>query len=307
MNLNSRFGRAAKSSAIGAALVLALSGCLKIDLDVAVSNDDTVSGTYVYALFDDTGSLDGSTIEALETDEYVSAEDFNDGTYTGKQYTITDQPLDLFFATNTTQAVLSISRDGDDLVVSGQLDLTDSDSDAAAVEERRSQADVRVRITLPGDIYQSDGNISGNTITWVGEWDENTPINARSFSPLGGAIPSPTPSASETTTPSAAPSESLSPSPTPEATDDGVLIAPPVEGVIGEAADNFWSSIGLPIVIGMAGLGLLLVAGIVLLIVLLNKKKQSPGQVNAPSTSASQPLQADADATQVLPKPPAAD
>ncbi len=299
VNLNPRLRRASVAAAIGSSLLLALSGCLKIDLDVAVANDDTVSGTYVYALFDDTGTIDGSTIEALETDEYVSAEDFNDGTYTGKKYTITDQPVDLFFGTNMTQAVLSISRDGDDLVVSGQLDLTDTDTDAAAVEERRSQADVRVRITLPGDIYEADGSISGNTITWVGEWDENTPINARSFAPLGGTSPAPTASASETSTPSASPTESLSPSST--ASDDG-LIAPLVDGVVDEAADAFWSSIGLPLIIGAAVLGLLFVAVIVLLIVLLARRKSSA--VAQPSQAANSNNPVDSDKTQILKQPP---
>ena len=303
VNLNSVLRRTIAATAIGSSLVLALAGCLKIDLDVAVSNDDTVSGTYVYALFDDTGTVDGSTIEALETDEYVSAENFDDGTYTGKLYTITDQPLDLFFGTNMTQAVLSISRDGDDLVVSGELNLTDTDTDAAAVEERRSQADVRVRIMLPGDIYESDGSISGNTITWVGEWDENTPINARSYSPLGGNSPSPTASASATTEPTASPTESVSPTAEPT---DGLVIAPPIDDVVDDAATAFWNSLGLPLVIGMVGLGLLLIAGIVLLIVLLGRRKQTQPEPKA-TTSNNAPVQPDADATQVLPKAPSAD
>lgn len=302
VNLKPRFRRATVAAAIGSSLLLALSGCLKIDLDVAVSNDDTVSGTYVYALFDDTGTIDGSTIEALETDEYVSAENFSDGTYTGKKYTITDQPVDLFFGTNMTQAVLSISRDGDDLVVSGQLDLTDTDTDTAAVEERRSQADVRVRITLPGDIYESDGSISGNTITWVGEWDENTPINARSFAPIGGTSPSPTASDSETSTPTESPTESILPTPT--ATDDG-LIAPLVDGVIDEAADAFWSSFGIPIIIGLALLGLLFVAVIVLLIVLISRRKRPAAAPSAPPTNSANTV--DSDKTQVLKQPPSSE
>ena len=90
---------------------------------------------------------------------------------------------------------LSIVREGDYLVVKGQLDLTGGDPDSfkEAMDNPFTSAllegiSVRVAITLPGTIESSSGEINGNTVVWEGTMGESLDISAKSKAPLPGSI-----------------------------------------------------------------------------------------------------------------------
>jgi hypothetical protein len=90
---------------------------------------------------------------------------------------------------------LSIKRQGDNLVVSGLLDTgsyeADLESNPLAASFTEGFADltsIKMSITLPGEIIQTNGEVDGQTITWTGSFGEKLELQAVAASPLAGPI-----------------------------------------------------------------------------------------------------------------------
>ena len=164
-------------------VVLATAGCIKVDMGVTVSDQDTVSGTTFFAFNNklvEIAKQNGAGEDMFDTatlfaaQDGITAEAFTDGDYTGTKYTFKDLPIDKFFSSSDSSS-LNIQRKGDQLIVSGLMDTSGGSSDVDSVRnnpETKALFDgsgIKVSITLPGQIISTNGKQDGNTITWTGE------------------------------------------------------------------------------------------------------------------------------------------
>jgi hypothetical protein len=161
------------------ALALLLSACLKLDVDLQVNADNTVSGGIIFGVDKQLLELTGSSIEDVlgttapipEDVEGVTTEPFEDDQFAGQQFTFEGVPLEEF-----STGDLVITREGDVFTVDGALDLSSGLSGATGLsgltgpfspEELLQGAEMQVRITFPGEVTTANGEVDGNTVTWV--------------------------------------------------------------------------------------------------------------------------------------------
>jgi hypothetical protein len=174
-----RWRIAGRVAAIGV-MALLLSACLKLDVDLQVSPDNTLSGAIIFGVDKQLLELSGSSIEDVlgttapipEDVEGVTTEPFEDDRFAGQQFTFEGVPLEEF-----STGDLVITREGDVFTVNGALDLSSGLSGATGLsgltgpfgnpEELFRDAEMQVRITFPGEVTEANGEVDGNTVTWV--------------------------------------------------------------------------------------------------------------------------------------------
>ena len=177
-------------------LPLILSGCFKFTMDLEVSSDDKISGTAVVALSkelagfaEETGGDD--TTDVFAETQGVTASEFDDGTFVGQQYEFAGVPIEeLDFQDDT--GGLTITRDGDFLRVSGDLNFEDESADSGGDDFGFGQAffdsaDLRVSIKFPGEVRETNGDLNSetNTVTWLPKYGQANEISATVYAPLG--------------------------------------------------------------------------------------------------------------------------
>ena len=197
--------RTRTTSRIGAfvALVLLMTGCIKLNMNLGINSDNTVSGTVEFGVQKDLLDLTGQNVEDLLGSDApfpssapgVTIEPFDDGEFAGQQYIFEDLPIEQFNSGGVAGAsgatgggagdTLQIARQGDTFVVTGVLDLSSGLSGATGPfggtggARFFESAEIRIAITFPGDVLQaSGGQIDGNTVTYVPEFGERLEINA---------------------------------------------------------------------------------------------------------------------------------
>jgi hypothetical protein len=176
---------------------LTLSGCFKLDMDLELESDDTVDGSIVLAVDRDQAELFGgedALREAIQGQENsllseqpetgsIETRDYEDDDWIGTETIFTDVALDEFNGAETGE--LSITREGDEFVVAGTLDLsgelgTDPTSGAAL-----SGAEAEISVTFPGEVISSNGEEDGNTVTWEPVLGESLELQARGSAEAG--------------------------------------------------------------------------------------------------------------------------
>jgi LppM domain len=197
--------RARTAGRIGAfVLVFLMTGCIKLNMNLGINSDDTVSGTVEFGVQKELLDLTGQNVEDLLGSDApfpndtpgVTVEPFDDGEFAGQQFVFEDVPIEEFNsggiagatgATGGTGAgdTLQIARRGDTFVVSGVLDLSRGLSGATGPfggtggAQFFESADIKIAITFPGEVLQAPGGeIDGNTVTYVPEFGERLEINA---------------------------------------------------------------------------------------------------------------------------------
>ncbi|MFD6179406.1 MULTISPECIES: LppM family (lipo)protein [unclassified Isoptericola] len=179
--------RTAIAALLAAVGLLALAGCMKVDMDMTLSEDDTVSGTMIMAVSNSLAETMGMEPGELwkqaggelsqNLPEGASQEPWSDDDYTGTKYTFTDAPIDQISGEGGED--LSITRDGDDYVVDGTLDLAQGADQLKSLPQKVQDAfDVRLAITFPGAVSDATGAIDGTTVTWTPQVGEKTEIHA---------------------------------------------------------------------------------------------------------------------------------
>ncbi|WP_277207643.1 LppM family (lipo)protein [Isoptericola croceus] len=180
--------RTATVALLSAVGLLALAGCLKMDMDLTLNEDDTVSGSFTMAFADqlaESMGMDPQTLWDQAGDEVASdlpdgatQEPYADGEYTGTTMSFTDMPLDELSGAGTDE--LSITRDGDEYVVEGTMDMSDDTGQLDSMAAGMAGAfDVRIAVTFPGEVIESNGTVEGSTVEWRPAMGESTEIYAR--------------------------------------------------------------------------------------------------------------------------------
>jgi hypothetical protein len=186
-------------AAIAAAVLVTLTtaGCMKINMNVNVAANDTVSGSAVVGfskeVYDAIKSSGGDTSKLNSNGMFankpgVTVKAYDDGKFVGTEYGFNGVPLKNFAAKSDSTA-LSITRKGDNLIVSGSLDSSGGDSTVADAKSNPftkaffKDSELKVVVTLPGEIKSTNGERSGNTITWSGQIGDKLTIDAVAYSP----------------------------------------------------------------------------------------------------------------------------
>ncbi len=203
----SRRARTAGRIVAFVALVFLMTGCIKLNMNLGINSDNTVSGTVEFGVQKELLDLTGQNVEDLLGSDApfpsnapgVTVEPFDDGEFVGRRFIFEDVPIEQFNsgslvggtgATGASGATgagdsLNIARQGDTFVVTGVLDLSSALSGATGPfggtggAQLFESADIRIAITFPGEVLQAPGGeIDGNTVTYVPEFGERLEINA---------------------------------------------------------------------------------------------------------------------------------
>jgi hypothetical protein len=174
------------------ALALLLTGCLKLDMELTIGSDDSVSGSVVFGVSKDVLELTGGSAEDLLGGETpfpsdqpgVTAEPYDDGEFAGQEFKFDGVPISEFSDEQDPDS-LTIVREGDTFEVSGALDLSSGVTGATGpdAEQFFSSAEIRIAITFPGSVVEANGDIDGNTVVWEPRFGERLELQA-----VGSAI-----------------------------------------------------------------------------------------------------------------------
>ena len=180
------------------AMALLLAGCFKVNMDVEVTPENTVSGTAIIAVDESLLELSGQSADQLFQDMDLSdlpagasVDPYEEDGFVGQQITFDEVSLEDFRGNNTLSGAgaedqLDIVRQGDEFLVSGAIDMSGPEFTGEEVpEEFMDNFEFRVSITFPGEVKSATGEIDGNTVTWQPKIGENTPVEA-----VASAIPS---------------------------------------------------------------------------------------------------------------------
>lgn len=181
-----------------AAIALLLAGCFKVNMNLEVAADNTVSGSAIIAVDESLLELTGQDVDQLFADMDLSdlppgstAEAYQEEGFVGQKITFAEMPLDEFAANNAlsgsgTGEELSIVRQGDEFLVTGGFDMSGQEFTGTEIPEQFMDSfEFRISITFPGKVKSATGDIDGNTVTWEPTFGENTRIEA-----VASAIPS---------------------------------------------------------------------------------------------------------------------
>jgi hypothetical protein len=180
------------------AVALLLAACVRVDMELEVSPENTVSGSAILAVDDSLLELTGQTADDLFQDaettdlpEGASVDPYEDDGFVGQRITFEDVSLQEFSQGGVAASgeELSITRQGDDFHVNGRLDMTGSEFGGSEVPPQVLESvEFRIAITFPGPVSSATGAIEGNTVTWTPRVGENTELRA-----VASAIPSGSP------------------------------------------------------------------------------------------------------------------
>ena len=160
--------RLTRAVALALVTAVALTGCIRYNVDMTLSQDNMASGTIVMAVQKGVGQQMGvaSDQDALTQlfgespfGPNFTPKDYADGNWVGKSYTFSAVDI-----TNLADLapLFAVTRDGDVFSVDG--------AGAPLTEDQKKQlppgAESNVAITFPGPVIESNGTVRGNTITW---------------------------------------------------------------------------------------------------------------------------------------------
>jgi hypothetical protein len=172
------------------ALTVLLSGCLKATQELTLNEDDTVDGTVIFAVNKEFLEMAGVSADdflqqltegegPLPTGVEYETAPYEDDEFVGSEFTFSGAPLSAFSGGN---GELGITREGDEFVVAGTLDATSEELDPTGTpgaEQILESFDVRISVTFPGDVSESNGEVDGTTVSWAPELGATTEISAR--------------------------------------------------------------------------------------------------------------------------------
>jgi hypothetical protein len=180
------------------AFALLLSGCFKVNMNVEVSTENTVSGTAIIAVDESLLELSGQSADQLFKDMDPSelpagapTDGYQEDGFIGQQITFEDVPLPEFTGNNALSGSgsgdeLNIVRQGDEFLVTGAFDMSGPEFTGTEVPKRFLESfEYKISITFPGEVKSATGEIDGRTVTWEPKFGENTPVEA-----VASAIPS---------------------------------------------------------------------------------------------------------------------
>lgn len=158
-----RFRRLAAFAALAAAAALVLSGCVRVQAAISLSDRDTVSGKLVVASVllrkEDKGPelTVAPELATKVTTEPYSADGYVGNTVTFQDLTFAEVALLTQTLTPGGQYRLSFRRSGNLVTMAGSVDLSELPAD---------RADVQLKVAFPGTVIQTNGVNDTGTVSW---------------------------------------------------------------------------------------------------------------------------------------------
>lgn len=190
--------RAARRLLALGAMALLLAGCFKVNMDVEVTPENTVSGTAIIAVDESLLQLSGQSADALFADMDLSdlpagatTEPYEEDGFVGQQISFEEVSLEDFKGNNTLSGsdagdALNIVRQGNEFHVTGAIDMSGQEFAGTDVPQEFFESfEFKISITFPGEVKSATGEVDGNTVTWEPKVGENTKVEA-----VASAIPS---------------------------------------------------------------------------------------------------------------------
>ncbi|WP_430868110.1 LppM family (lipo)protein [Demequina aurantiaca] len=155
-------------AALATIVVVALTGCVRVQIDLTLTPEETVDGTMVLALQEGIGELldttDAQAAEQLfgetaQSLDEASITKYSEDGYVGQKVSFQGQPMGNFAL---DAGDFTISRDGDNYVVNGPVDP----ALAANGANISDAAQMWLSVTFPGAVYEHNGSLEGRTVTW---------------------------------------------------------------------------------------------------------------------------------------------
>ena len=189
--------RTAARAVLGTAIAMLLAGCIRVDMDLEVSPENTVSGNAVIAVDENLVRLSGQSVEDVfssteglsDLPPGASVDPYDEDGFVGQRITFDEVSLSEFSQSQSLGGSgddLSITRVGDEFHVSGRLDMTGAEFNTGQVPQQFLDTfEFRISLTFPGPVTSATGAIDGNTVTWEPKIGQDTQITA-----VASAIPS---------------------------------------------------------------------------------------------------------------------
>ncbi|RJQ78670.1 DUF3153 domain-containing protein [Pseudonocardiaceae bacterium YIM PH 21723] len=153
---------------------LALSGCLRLQSSMSVTEEDRVSGDLVIAV----QGTDGPKFQVPTSLEgKAKAEPYKEGDYTGTHLVFNnltfDEVRDLVTQPSMYQKAyqFTLRRSGDSVNLTGKIDLSQ-------LKKGTEGTDIKVSIEFPVPPANTNGELDGNKVTWAPNPGEVTELNA---------------------------------------------------------------------------------------------------------------------------------
>lgn len=157
------------------AVVLGLSGCMKLEGELEVHADDTVSGTVIVGVStvwaegngQDPLALQNIMIEELATtpDSGVTGEPYDDDDFVGMVLTLDE--VEISRIEEATSGALIIDSDENGYAIGGRFtDLDTTAPDPAGEGEVPTPWTVDLAVTFPAEVTDHDGERDGRTVSW---------------------------------------------------------------------------------------------------------------------------------------------
>lgn len=184
-----------------AGLLVAATGCIKLDAQYEVHSDNTVSGTAIVGLSKQLAAMAGDEMDLadrmLDQDPPagVTVTKWHNDEFVGSKITYEALPLEKL---NAQSEDLTIRRKGDRFVLDGSFttrqDESSGDSDNPLSDDEdgmgdtgqqlakgmMSSAEVQISVTFPGEVLQTNGTIQddGRTVVWQPDLGETQGLHA---------------------------------------------------------------------------------------------------------------------------------
>jgi hypothetical protein len=187
--------RPVRRTAATAATLLALvslSGCFKLDMDMEVNSDETIDGAVIVAVDKELADMAGAESEDSDlTEEDVpegaTIEEYDEDGFVGQKVTFDGVSMDELNTSFTEEdesggpSSWSLTHEGGEYRFTGDMDLTEmaAEEDGLDMGAFMSGAELRIAMTFPGEVTESNGEVDGNTVVWepeIGEANEMTAV-----------------------------------------------------------------------------------------------------------------------------------
>ncbi|MET3367364.1 UNVERIFIED_CONTAM: hypothetical protein ABIE34_000585 [Jeotgalibacillus campisalis] len=159
------------------ALMLALTGCVKLNMSVKVNNEKSVDYEVVYAIqksvlgeksFDEFMESNGSGSQQMDIPDGATVVDYEDEKYKGKRITAANLDPAKLADSSSSDNPFELKKEGDFYVISMGGVTGAGSGDASSSAMAKSMFDeASVTFTFPGKVVEATGaTVDGNTATF---------------------------------------------------------------------------------------------------------------------------------------------
>ncbi|MEV4954756.1 LppM family (lipo)protein [Paenarthrobacter nitroguajacolicus] len=159
------------------ALMLALTGCVKLNMSVKVNNEKSVDYEVVYAIqksvlgeksFDEFMESNGTGSRGMDIPDGATVVDYEDEKYKGKRITAANLDPAKLADSSSSENPFELKKEGDYYVISmGGVTGAESGDASSSAMAKSMFDEASVKFTFPGKVVEANGaTVDGNTATF---------------------------------------------------------------------------------------------------------------------------------------------